>query len=92
VTKKTPATHSRDGITETVRAKREYYQVTDGEWIRVAKRGYKDQCCSCGLVHKLNFRIVDGEIEIQTFRDGKATGGARRRKELRAGKFDRKLE
>lgn len=61
------------------REKREYYQVTDGEWITVSKRGYKEQCCDCGLVHRLNFRINDkNEIEIQTFRDSRATNGARR--------------
>ena len=59
--------------------KRTYYHVTDGEWIAVPKRGYKEQCCDCGLIHKLNFRITDkGGIEIQTFRDGRATAGARK--------------
>ena len=58
--------------------RRAYYHVTDGEWIRVPKRGYKEQCCDCGLVHRLNFRIVDGQIEIQTFRDSRATNGARK--------------
>lgn len=57
-----------------------YYWVSDGEWIRVPKRGYKEQCCDCSLVHRMNFRIIDGKyIEIQTFRDPKATGGARTR-------------
>jgi hypothetical protein len=26
-----------------------YYQVSHGEWIVVPKRGYKEQCCDCGL-------------------------------------------
>ena len=56
-----------------------YYHVTDGEWIRVPMRNGKDQCCDCGLVHKTNYRIVDGHVEVQVFRDGRATGGARRR-------------
>lgn len=55
-----------------------YYHVQDGEWIRVAKRDYREQCCDCGLIHRLNFRIVDGHIEVQTFRDPRATGGARK--------------
>jgi hypothetical protein len=60
--------------------KADYYHVTDGEWIRVPKRGYKEQCCECALVHRMNFRIIDNKhIEIQTFRDPKATGGARTR-------------
>jgi len=62
----------------TAKTKSEYYHVTDGEWIVVPKRGYKEQCCDCGLVHKLNFRVTkSGQIEIQTFRDGRATAGAR---------------
>ena len=57
-----------------------YYQVSHGEWIIVPKRGYKEQCCDCGLIHQLNFKIDDkGRIHIQTFRDGRATGGARTR-------------
>lgn len=60
--------------------KSEYYQVTDGEWIRVPKRGYKEQCCDCGLIHKLNFKVDEqGRIFVQTFRDPRATGGARTR-------------
>lgn len=55
-----------------------YYHVTDGEWISVPKRGFKEQCCDCGLVHRLNFKVVDGTIFIQTFRDGRATSGARK--------------
>lgn len=56
-----------------------YYQITDGEWLAVPKRGFKEQCCSCGLVHKVNFRVTDkGGIEIQTFRDERATSAVRR--------------
>jgi hypothetical protein len=65
-----------------------YYHVSDGEWIAVPKRGFKEQCCSCGLVHRLNFRVIDGRIHIQVFRDGRATNGARRRRTLREGKFE----
>jgi hypothetical protein len=59
--------------------KTEYYHVSNGEWIAVTKRGYKEQCCDCGLVHKLNFRINEkGDIEIQTTRDERATAAVRR--------------
>jgi len=59
--------------------KSEYYHVSNGEWITVTKRGYKEQCCDCGLVHKLNFKIgPKGEIEIQTTRDERATAAVRR--------------
>jgi hypothetical protein len=59
-----------------------YPQWYDGEWVRVPMKGFKEQCCDCGLVHKLNFRLRENTlgqtvIEIQAFRDGPATGGAR---------------
>ena len=56
-----------------------YYHVTDGEWLQVKMRGQKTQCCDCGLVHRENYRIKDGKIEMQVFRDPRATGGARAR-------------
>ena len=56
-----------------------YYHVSNGEWIIVPRRGYKEQCCDCGLVHKLNFKINDkGQIEIQTTRDERSTAAVRR--------------
>lgn len=56
-----------------------YYHVTDGEWIEVPKRGYREQCCDCGLVHTHNFRInAKGKIEIQSARHARATASARR--------------
>ena len=60
-------------------SKSEYYHVTNGEWIKVPKRGYKEQCCDCGLVHKHNYRVnAKGEIEIQSSRDERATSAVRR--------------
>lgn len=58
---------------------RGYYHVTNGEWITVPRRGFKEQCCDCGLVHKLNFKInAKGQIEIQTSRDERSTAAVRR--------------
>lgn len=53
----------------------------EGEWFHVQRRGHKLMCCDCGLVHTLNLRIVHGRIELQTFRNRRATAasGARRR-------------
>jgi len=56
-----------------------YYQVTDGEWVPTNWRDNKDQCCDCGLVHRVNYRVnEDGKLEVQVFRDPRATNGARR--------------
>ena len=57
----------------------EYYHVSDGEWIEVQMRNNFDQCCDCGLIHRINFRINSrGKIEMQAIRDGRATSGARK--------------
>lgn len=58
--------------------KRHYHQVIDGEWLEIPMRGFKEQCCDCGLVHRLNFKLdANGKLLMQCFRDGPATGGAR---------------
>lgn len=62
--------------------KREKYipvQIEDGKWYRM--KGYTHtECCDCALVHKEEFRVVDGSIEWKAVRDDKAT--EKRRKEL----------
>jgi len=56
-----------------------YYQWTDGEWLEIPRSGFKEQCCDCGLVHKLNVRVsAKGKIEIQVYRDERATSAVRR--------------
>lgn len=64
-----------------MRKRRSYYHVADGEWITVARRGYRDQCCDCGLIHDVDFRVNEhGQIQYRAKRNGKATGGARSHK------------
>jgi|EndMetStandDraft_5_1072996.scaffolds.fasta_scaffold385330_1 hypothetical protein len=40
-----------------------------GEWTRPRLRNFREQCCDCGLIHRLDFRSVDGRIEFRTRRD-----------------------
>lgn len=35
-----------------------FQQVQNGEWVYPKRRGYLMKCCDCGLVHKMNFRLV----------------------------------
>jgi hypothetical protein len=59
--------------------KTKWEQLHDGEWRQPVKRGFLDQCCDCGLVHRMEFRIKDGDkIEFRAFRDEKKTAAARR--------------
>lgn len=55
-----------------------YEQVHDGQWFAVRKRGHKNQCCSCGLVHNIDYRIKDGLQEIRFTTDRRATAAVRR--------------
>lgn len=67
-----------------------YRQETDGEWIRPVAKGYKMACCDCGLVHRLDFRVMRGvnathgrlvkgaRAEFMAFRDNRATAAVRR--------------
>ena len=62
--------------------KREKYipvQIEDGKWYRM-RGSTHTECCDCALVHKEEFRVVDGHIEWRAVRDDKAT--EKRRKEL----------
>lgn len=63
--------------------KRKWVQAYDGDWIAPIKRGYRMQCCDCGLVHKLNFRLSEnGQIQYQPSRDARATAAIRRKFEF----------
>ena len=42
--------------------------LQDGEWVTPIMRGYRLVCCACGVVHRLNFRIVKGVLTFQAFR------------------------
>ena len=55
-----------------------YKQVKAGDWEQPVRRGYKLCCCDCGLVHRVNFRIVKGKIQMQWWRANGATGHVRR--------------
>jgi hypothetical protein len=55
-----------------------YEPIAYGAWTRPRKQNFREQCCDCGLVHRLDFRIVEGRIEFRTRRDDRATAAARR--------------
>jgi hypothetical protein len=63
-------------------SRKQYPKVEAGEWVQPVRKGYKMACCDCGLVHALNFRIRKGRVQIQAFRDNRATGQLRRRRHV----------
>jgi len=68
-----------------------YVQRFDGEWHTPVRRGYKMMCCDCGLVHRIDFRLVQRgngrRIQMRAYRNDRATALSRRhRKGLRVPK------
>ena len=61
--------------------RRRYQQVIDGEkLIYNTDATHLEQCCDCGLVHRLKYKVIDGKtIEIRVWRDDKETKRVRKR-------------
>ena len=34
--------------------------IREGEWVWPKMSGYRLECCDCGLIHKVDFIVVDG--------------------------------
>lgn len=49
-----------------------YHTFTDGEWTTPTRDGWYLKCCRCGVVHRLEFRLISrwrGKmIEFRAFR------------------------
>ena len=64
-----------------------YNEPKAGEWVRPVRKGYKFACCDCGLVHKLDFKLVKygkgKKILFKAFRDNRATGQIRRHNNIK---------
>lgn len=58
----------------------------DGQWIQPVCRDYELECCDCGLVHRMNFRVVRGRAQYQPFRDNRKTAATRRERRERQAK------
>jgi len=51
----------------------------DGEWISIPPSNRLSiSCCSCGLVHKLTFKVVKGTVRFKAARDLKETRDRRK--------------
>ena len=56
------------------KAPKDFTTVQSGEWVQPRRRGYWMKCCDCGLVHRMNFRLVPYgqgkyKIQFQAFRE-----------------------
>lgn len=57
-----------------------YLQVHDDELVKLAWKNQRECCCSCGLVHISNYKVIDGELYAKFKVDKRATGQIRRHK------------
>lgn len=62
--------------------------VGNGEWVQPRRKKYEMECCDCGLVHVLNFKLITTpnggkSIIFQAFRDNRRTAQTRRRRRIR---------
>lgn len=61
-----------------------YKRPGKNEWVQPKPHGYKFCCCDCGLVHRMNFRVVKWaggkrtKVQFQAERDNRATAMVRR--------------
>jgi hypothetical protein len=63
-------------------AKRSSYdEIGYGEWTRPRMRDFREQCCDCGLIHRLDFRIVDakGRSRPSSLRKGRSRPSSRQK-------------
>jgi hypothetical protein len=61
-------------------AKRSSYdEIGYGEWTRPRMRDFREQCCDCGLIHRLDFRIVDakGRSRPASLKKGRSRSSSR---------------
>ena len=70
-------------------AKRKAYpKVEAGEWVTPRRRFYGMGCCDCGLVHKIEFRLVPSwhgggkKIQLRAWRDEAGTKKLRKRERI----------
>jgi hypothetical protein len=54
--------------------------VHAGEWVQPSRKGYLMKCCDCGLIHKLQFRLI-------TYGNGK-----KHKIQMRAYRYEEKTE
>ncbi len=55
------------------------------DWLAPDHKGFKLACCSCDLIHRMQFRIVKGQVEFRATRDMRATAAKRAHRKKREG-------
>ena len=61
-------------LSEATAETEDFESISDGEWVQPVRRGYRMKCCDCGLVHRLDFKLVKygngkSKIRFRAFRE-----------------------
>ena len=59
----------------------DFYKVPKNEWQMPIEKGYKMACCDCGLVHSMDFKVIDPETN-KVIKNVRAVLRARRHETL----------
>lgn len=61
---------------------KKYPPIEPGQVVKIPwrKEDYKMACCDCCLVHRLRFKVKGGVLEMQAWRDNRATAQLRRKR------------
>lgn len=46
-----------------------FKQIRPGKWEQPVIKGYRLMCCDCNLVHRMDFRVVNGHVQYRAWRD-----------------------
>lgn len=62
----------------------DFPEIAHGEWVQPVRKGYGMGCCDCGVVHRIDFRLVKDSaghmhIQFRSFRDEDGTVALRAR-------------
>jgi len=50
---------------------REIVQCNDNEWITIEWTDQHEECCHCGLVHSVDYRVQDGKLQFRARQIGR---------------------
>jgi len=55
-------------------------KAKDHEWLQPKMKGFVMACCDCGLVHKMDFRIVNENVQFKAVRAPRYTAAQRKKR------------
>jgi hypothetical protein len=62
--------------------KRHVVDVIEGKWLPWAKKE-RWICCDCSLVHDVEYRTHNGQLELRMFRSNRSTAAFRREHDIK---------